>query len=88
MGPVVPGLFEFRLVQTDPNFANYRYDKASGRTVLLDFGATRAYGSEVVEATGGSCALPCTATARAWTKRPSHWLLRPPHPATPAQRGD
>ncbi len=24
-------MFEFRLVQTDPNFANYRYDEASGR---------------------------------------------------------
>ncbi len=51
MGLLFRELFEFRLVQTkDPNFANYRYDKASGRTVLLDFGATRAYGSEVVEA--------------------------------------
>ncbi len=36
-------LFEFRLVQTDPNFANYRYDADSGRLILLDFGATRPY---------------------------------------------
>ena len=36
-------LFELRLVQTDPNFANYRYDYPSGRIVLLDFGATRAF---------------------------------------------
>ena len=35
-------VFEFRLVQTDPNFANYRYDTSSHRLVLLDFGATRA----------------------------------------------
>ena len=28
-------------MQTDPNFANYRYDPASGRIVLLDFGAAR-----------------------------------------------
>jgi len=35
--------FEFRLVQTDPNFANYRYHPATKRLVLLDFGATRAY---------------------------------------------
>lgn len=35
-------LFEFRLMQTDPNFANYRYDAASGRLGLLDFGATRS----------------------------------------------
>jgi len=34
-------LFEFGLMQTDPNFANYRYDPASARIVLLDFGATR-----------------------------------------------
>ncbi len=36
-------VFEFRLVQTDPNFANYRYDTDSGQLILLDFGATRAY---------------------------------------------
>ncbi|MEM8935550.1 MAG: AarF/ABC1/UbiB kinase family protein [Pseudomonadota bacterium] len=35
-------LFEFRLVQTDPNFANYRYQEATQRIVLLDFGATRS----------------------------------------------
>ncbi|MDF2177009.1 AarF/ABC1/UbiB kinase family protein [Aliiglaciecola sp. CAU 1673] len=34
-------LFKFRLIQSDPNFANYRYQKDSGRLVLLDFGATR-----------------------------------------------
>ncbi len=43
-------LFEFRLIQTDPNFANYRFDPATGRLVLLDFGATRAYPETVVEA--------------------------------------
>ena len=36
-------LFELRMVQTDPNFANYQYDKASGKIVLLDFGATRRF---------------------------------------------
>ena len=35
--------FELRLVQTDPNFANYRYQSESGRIVLLDFGATRRF---------------------------------------------
>ena len=35
-------LFDFGLMQTDPNFANYLYDPDSGRIVLLDFGATRA----------------------------------------------
>ena len=28
-------------MQTDPNFANYRYDPTSKRIILLDFGATR-----------------------------------------------
>jgi predicted unusual protein kinase regulating ubiquinone biosynthesis (AarF/ABC1/UbiB family) len=36
-------VFEFRLVQTDPNFANYRYDTESQQLILLDFGATRPY---------------------------------------------
>ncbi|MEL6464345.1 MAG: AarF/ABC1/UbiB kinase family protein [Pseudomonadota bacterium] len=35
-------VFQFGVMQTDPNFANYRYDRESGRIVLLDFGATRA----------------------------------------------
>lgn len=43
-------LFEFHLVQTDPNFANYRFDNAHQRVVLLDFGATRTYGAPVVDA--------------------------------------
>ncbi len=38
---VLRELFEFGLMQTDPNFANYRYDNAAGRVVLLDFGASR-----------------------------------------------
>jgi len=36
-------LFEFGLMQTDPNFANYRYNPQSRRLVLLDFGATRSF---------------------------------------------
>ena len=35
--------FELRLVQTDPNFANYRYQASTDRMVLLDFGATRKF---------------------------------------------
>ena len=34
-------LFDSRLMQTDPNFANYRWQAGTGRIVLLDFGATR-----------------------------------------------
>jgi hypothetical protein len=36
-------LFEFRLVQTDPNFANYRFAPLTRQLVLLDFGATRPF---------------------------------------------
>lgn len=36
-------LFEFGLMQTDPNFANYRYDRKSQQLILLDFGATRSF---------------------------------------------
>jgi predicted unusual protein kinase regulating ubiquinone biosynthesis (AarF/ABC1/UbiB family) len=38
---VLRELFEFGLMQTDPNFANYRYQRETGRLVLLDFGAAR-----------------------------------------------
>jgi predicted unusual protein kinase regulating ubiquinone biosynthesis (AarF/ABC1/UbiB family) len=41
---VLRELFEFGLMQTDPNFANYRYQQESGRLVLLDFGAVRPIG--------------------------------------------
>ncbi|MEW9920134.1 ABC1 kinase family protein [Marimonas sp. MJW-29] len=34
-------LFGFGVMQTDPNFANFRYQTDTGRIVLLDFGATR-----------------------------------------------
>jgi len=34
-------LFEFGVMQTDPNFANFRYRKETGEIVLLDFGACR-----------------------------------------------
>ncbi len=39
---VLRELFEFGVMQTDPNFANYRWQPDSGALVLLDFGATRA----------------------------------------------
>ena len=41
-------LFEFRMMQTDPNFANYLYQPATGRVVLLDFGATRRFEADFV----------------------------------------
>lgn len=42
-------IFQFRLIQTDPNFANYLYQPDTRRIVLLDFGATRRYSKRIVE---------------------------------------
>jgi predicted unusual protein kinase regulating ubiquinone biosynthesis (AarF/ABC1/UbiB family) len=51
---VLRELFAFGVMQTDPNFANYRWqanaDERGGRLVLLDFGATR----EVAPATAAA----------------------------------
>ena len=47
---VMRELFDFGVMQTDPNFANYRFQPASGRLVLLDFGATRAVGGDAAKA--------------------------------------
>lgn len=38
---VLRELFDFGLMQTDPNFANFRWQADTGRLVLLDFGAAR-----------------------------------------------
>jgi predicted unusual protein kinase regulating ubiquinone biosynthesis (AarF/ABC1/UbiB family) len=43
---VLRELLEFGLMQTDPNFANYRWQKETGRIALLDFGATRVIEAE------------------------------------------
>ena len=42
-------LFEFQLIQTDPNFANFRFNVESQQVVLLDFGACREYAQDMVE---------------------------------------
>ncbi|KAG7460934.1 hypothetical protein MATL_G00204160 [Megalops atlanticus] len=36
-------LFEFRYMQTDPNWSNFFYDPQTHRIALLDFGATRGF---------------------------------------------
>ena len=41
IGLLFEEIFSFGLVQSDPNFANYRYDPSADQIVLLDFGATR-----------------------------------------------
>jgi hypothetical protein len=50
LGLVLRELFAFGYMQTDPNFANYRWQADTGRIVLLDFGAARAVPSQTVEA--------------------------------------
>lgn len=47
---VLRELFDFGLMQTDPNFANYRYQPDSRRLVLLDFGAVRPVAPETARA--------------------------------------
>ena len=42
-------LFTFRLMQTDPNFANYRYNADTGQIVLLDFGAARDLDEDIID---------------------------------------
>ncbi|MEN2787423.1 ABC1 kinase family protein [Sphingomonas qilianensis] len=46
---VLRELFEFGVMQTDPNFANYRIQSETGRLVLLDFGASRPVASATIE---------------------------------------
>jgi hypothetical protein len=38
---VLRELFEFRFIQSDPNFANYFFLPATGQLALIDFGGTR-----------------------------------------------
>ena len=47
---VLRELFVFGAMQTDPNFANYRYQRDTGRVVLLDFGAARAVAPDTAAA--------------------------------------
>jgi predicted unusual protein kinase regulating ubiquinone biosynthesis (AarF/ABC1/UbiB family) len=42
-------IFDFAYLQSDPNFANYRYQPDSGQLVLLDFGATRRLPADTVQ---------------------------------------
>lgn len=41
-------LFDLRLMQTDANFANYLYHAESKNIALLDFGASRTFGTKFV----------------------------------------
>ncbi|TMP08933.1 ubiquinol-cytochrome C reductase [Pseudoalteromonas sp. S3178] len=43
-------MFEFKLIQTDPNFANFHYQRESKKIVLFDFGATREISMQLSQA--------------------------------------
>ena len=47
---VLRELFSFGIMQTDPNFANYRWQLDTGALVLLDFGATRTVPAQTAAA--------------------------------------
>ena len=55
-------LFEFRFMQTDPNFANYLYEPKGERVALLDFGATRSFAGDFTRAYGGLVAAASDGT--------------------------
>ncbi|KAJ8596089.1 ABC1-domain-containing protein [Rhizopogon salebrosus TDB-379] len=42
-------LFQFRLMQTDPNFMNFLWNSRSQQLSLVDFGATREYNKEFMD---------------------------------------
>lgn len=42
-------LFEFRYMQTDPNWSNFFYDPELHKVALLDFGATRGFDQEFTD---------------------------------------
>ena len=46
---VLRELFDFGIVQSDPNFANFRFNPRSERLVLLDFGATRQLDATIID---------------------------------------
>lgn len=49
VGLVLRELFDWGLMQTDPNPANYRFDPVSNRIVLLDFGAAMRIEPDLVQ---------------------------------------
>ncbi|ADM10440.1 ABC-1 [Parvularcula bermudensis HTCC2503] len=42
-------IYSYRLMQTDPNFANFLYHPKTKKVVLLDFGATREFEEDFTE---------------------------------------
>lgn len=46
---VLREVFEFRFMQSDPNFANFQFDPETGRLVLLDFGSMVEISDELAD---------------------------------------
>ncbi|XP_038641894.1 atypical kinase COQ8B, mitochondrial isoform X2 [Scyliorhinus canicula] len=42
-------VFEFRFMQTDPNWSNFFFDEGKQKVTLLDFGASREFGKEFTD---------------------------------------
>ncbi|XP_063289276.1 atypical kinase COQ8B, mitochondrial isoform X2 [Pelobates fuscus] len=42
-------IFQFRFMQTDPNWSNFFYDEEKNKINLLDFGASRKFGEEFTD---------------------------------------
>lgn len=42
-------LFQFRLMQTDPNWSNFLWNGSTGQVELIDFGATREYSKRFMD---------------------------------------
>ncbi|KAI5118727.1 hypothetical protein M0805_004525 [Coniferiporia weirii] len=42
-------LFDFRMMQTDPNWSNFLWNERTGQIELIDFGATRSYSKEFID---------------------------------------
>ncbi|THH05684.1 hypothetical protein EW145_g4624 [Phellinidium pouzarii] len=42
-------LFDFRTMQTDPNWSNFLWNEPTGQIELIDFGATRSYSKEFMD---------------------------------------
>jgi predicted unusual protein kinase regulating ubiquinone biosynthesis (AarF/ABC1/UbiB family) len=74
IGLVLRELLDWGLMQTDPNFANYRWQPETQRIVLLDFGATRIVPAAVAAGYGGllaaAIAVGFLGTAAAERHRP------------------
>ncbi|KAL8624392.1 Atypical kinase coq8a, mitochondrial [Nucella lapillus] len=49
LGLCLKEVFEWRFMQTDPNWSNFLYDPVSDKLVLLDFGSSREFSKKFVD---------------------------------------